>query len=57
MVVEALAPLGFTLDEQANDRNEHNTSISSASGPEVYVIKTNESTIIAHNTEDLIHAL
>jgi acetate kinase len=57
MVVEALAPLGFTLDGQANDRNEHNTSISGASGPEVYVIKTNESTIIAHNTEDLIKAL
>jgi len=54
MVIEALAPLGFTLDEGANEKNAHDTSISGESGPKVYVLKTNESIIVAHGTRDLV---
>jgi acetate kinase len=53
-VIEALAPLGFTLDKQANNQNMHDTPISGESGPKVYILKTNESTIVAHGTSDLI---
>jgi len=54
MIVEALAPLGFTLDVEANERGAEDTAIDGGSGPAVYVIKTNESTIVAHGTEDLL---
>jgi len=53
-IVEALAPLGFTLDEEANQCVAHDASIRGESGPEVYVIKTNESTIVAHGTKELL---
>jgi len=53
-VVEALAPLGFTLDAEANERNEYDTPIGGASGPAVYAIKTNESIIVARGTEALV---
>jgi len=53
-VIEALVPLGFTLDEQANEQNVYDTSISGEGGPKVYIIKTNESIIVAHGTSDLV---
>jgi len=53
-VIESLAPLGFTLDEQANADNIHESSIHGHGGPEVYVLKTNESIIVAQGTRDLI---
>ncbi|MCL2492412.1 MAG: acetate/propionate family kinase [Coriobacteriia bacterium] len=56
LILEMLVPLGFTLDEEANEHNVHDTSIDGGTGPEVYILKTNESKIIARNTEELVES-
>ncbi|MCL2818834.1 MAG: acetate/propionate family kinase [Actinomycetia bacterium] len=53
-IVEMLAPLGFTLDEQANEANVFDEPINGPSGPAIYVLQTNESVIIAQGTEELV---
>ena len=54
-VVEALESLGFTLDGAANERNQRETTINGTRGPAIYIIKTDESTIIAHCTKALVN--
>ena len=55
LIVEALAPLGFKLDKNANDVRGKFTKISTkGSKVDVYVLPTNEELMIAHDTMELI---
>jgi len=68
-VIEALASLGFTLDMAANARNEHDSDLSMGAGksdgtrtrdshtnPAIYVIQTDEASVIASETATLVSA-
>ena len=55
LIVNALAPLGFKIDKNANDVRGKFTKISAKSSKvDVYVLPTNEELMIAHDTMELI---
>ncbi len=55
-IVDALAPLGFKIDEEANDMRGKFAKVSAKdSSVDVYVLPTNEELMIAKDTMDLIN--
>lgn len=56
MILKGLAPLGFKIDEAANSSAEVYKKINNGGTP-VYVIKSNEASIIAKYTEQIVKGL
>ena len=55
LIVNALAPLGFKIDKNANDVRGKFAKVSAKSSKvDVYVLPTNEELMIAHDTMELI---